>query len=227
MAALVVAAVGLAIVATTPDRAAVRVAAVAALVATTVVLPVAPAPEPASAQVLANGCEAGAPTRSYDVAAINVNMVLNRYGDHDPLGMMYVLESDIPAVRAQEASGDVTAGLRDDPIQALAIRANAGECLTINFTNRLSNGMPASFHLTGLAYTATNDGGEVGNNPGTPRRTGEGVFESRGVGGQGGEDPPGDPRGREALAAAGEGTAGRDPSLGEAARRLSGRECRA
>ncbi len=175
VAALAVALVAVAIVATTPARAAVRVVAVAALVATTVVLPVAPEPDSAGAQVQANGCEAGAPTRSYDVAAINVNMVLNRYGDHDPLGMMYVLESDIPAVRAQEASGDVTAGLRDDPIQALAIRANAGECLTINFTNRLSNGMPASFHLTGLAYTATNDGGEVGNNPGTLADPGESI----------------------------------------------------
>ena len=38
-------------------------------------------------------CPTGAPARSYDVQSINVNIPLNRFGDHDPKGRMYVLTS--------------------------------------------------------------------------------------------------------------------------------------
>ena len=78
-------------------------------------------------------CPAGAPPRSYDVRSINVNIPLNRFGDHDPKGRMYVLSS-AAAARAEEATQKVSIGLRDDPIQPLFIRANEGDCLTINDT---------------------------------------------------------------------------------------------
>lgn len=145
-----------------------RIAVVVAMIAGSLILPGPTAiTNPAGAQtaVDADGCRATAPMRSYDVSAINVDMVFNAYGDHDPLGMMYVLDNRIADVRAQEAAGTVTPGLRQDAIQSLVIRANVGDCLEINFTNQLSNGMPASIHVNGLAYTAANDGGEVGNNP--------------------------------------------------------------
>ena len=48
-------------------------------------------------------CASGAPVRSYDVAAIAVDITLNRFLDHDPKGRMYVLEQDVAKVRAEEA----------------------------------------------------------------------------------------------------------------------------
>ena len=141
-----------------------RAALAVTLVTPIVAFPDVIAPDSAGAIVDANGCEVGAPVRTYDVAAINVEITLNAYGDHDPNAFMYVLEDRIADVRAQEALGTVTPGLRDDAIQPLAIRANVGECLVINFTNRLA-ARDASFHVYGLPYTAANAGGRVGTNP--------------------------------------------------------------
>ena len=45
-----------------------------------------------------------APTRTFDVVAIDVDIVVNRYGDHDPYGYMYVLADKEDEVRAQEAA---------------------------------------------------------------------------------------------------------------------------
>jgi FtsP/CotA-like multicopper oxidase with cupredoxin domain len=82
-----------------------------------------------------------APQRTYNVSAINVKMTLNRFGTNDPDAFMYVLDQNIQAVRDQEASGQVSIGLGNDPIQPLVIRANLGDCVTINFTNRTTFGL--------------------------------------------------------------------------------------
>ena len=108
-------------------------------------------------------CPAGAPSRSYDVQSINVNMPLNRFGDHDPKGRMYVLSSAVAAVRAEEATQKVSIGLRDDPIQPLIIRANEGECLTINYTNNADGG-DFGVHVDGLAFDMASSGDAIGNN---------------------------------------------------------------
>ena len=50
-------------------------------------------------------CPAGAPMKAFDVSAIDVVMMLNRFGDHDPQAQMFVLDSKIQAVRDQEAAG--------------------------------------------------------------------------------------------------------------------------
>jgi len=123
-------------------------------------------------------CSTGAAERSYDVSAINLRITLNRFGMNDPGGYMYVRDQDIPAVRAQEASRQVSIGLREDAIQPLVLRANLGECLVVHFTNRLTQGPagdsglggPAprtSFHALGLSFSADNAGGAVGTNPDT------------------------------------------------------------
>jgi len=121
-------------------------------------------------------------TRTYTVSAINVKITVNKYGDNEPNGFMYVLDSGINAVRAQEAAATVTTGLRKDPIQPLMLRANLGECVRINFTNRLTappkggptpaaqttqqGGVPAvSISPQGVAYDINNQGDAVGNNP--------------------------------------------------------------
>lgn len=113
-------------------------------------------------------CPAGAPLRQYEVSAIPIVMTLNRFGDHDPTAFMYVLDSQLQAVREQEAlplPDRVSVGLRRDAIQPLVLRANLGDCLQVKFTNRLSG--KASMHFHGLPHTAANAGGATGRNPDT------------------------------------------------------------
>ncbi|MBI4284909.1 MAG: multicopper oxidase domain-containing protein [Chloroflexi bacterium] len=116
--------------------------------------------------------------REYNVSAIDVVITLNRFGDHDPTGKMFVLDENIPAVRAQEARplpGRVSTGLRDDPIQPLVIRANIGDTVVINFTNRLGNGR-ASLHINGLAADRSSSAGaNLGLNPDSTVAPGESI----------------------------------------------------
>ena len=96
----------------------------------------APAPVAQAATTPAQAClTTGTPTKTFDIVAMDVDITLNAFGDHDPAGRMYALAAAVPAIRAAEASRKVTPGLRDDPIQPLAIRANEGDCVQINFTN--------------------------------------------------------------------------------------------
>ena len=126
---------------------------------------------------LANACTDGGPVKVYEVSAIEVTMTLNRFGDHVD-GFMYALDGNIQAIRDFEADLEadrtlpeaehptrVALGLRRDPIQPLVIRANLGDCLRIHFTNRLTDGEPASLHILGLPHTVANAGGAVGENP--------------------------------------------------------------
>ena len=122
-----------------------------------VVLPTSPA----SAVPAPSACAAGAFTRTYDVTMIDVDIPLNRWGDHDPAGKMYALTSQIPAIRAEELSREVSLGLRDDPIQPLVIRANEGDCVQITVTNNASGGS-FGMHIDGLAFDRPGD--KVGRN---------------------------------------------------------------
>jgi manganese oxidase len=118
---------------------------------------------------MVDSCTTGGITRAYTISAINVSITLNRFGDRDPNGFMYVLDSKINQLRQEEFAAlpdRVSVGLREDLIQPLVLRANAGECLQINFTNRLSTGR-SSWHVNGLPYTVVNAGGLVGLNPDT------------------------------------------------------------
>ncbi|MBI4311070.1 MAG: multicopper oxidase domain-containing protein, partial [Chloroflexi bacterium] len=111
-------------------------------------------------------CPPEANVVTFNVAAINVDITLNRHGDHDPKGRMYVLEQDIAAVRAQEHAplpDRVSIGLRDDPIQPLIIRANLGDCVHINLKNQLQ-GERASVHFHRGVIDPANGGDNVGNN---------------------------------------------------------------
>jgi manganese oxidase len=116
------------------------------------------------------------PTDTFNVSAINVQITYNHFGDNDPGGFMYVLDQNIQAVRNQEAAKTVTTGLREDPIQPLFLRAHLGDCVVINFTNRLTQGpldqhynpTPApsvSIHVHGVSFQTTSYGGAVGFNP--------------------------------------------------------------
>lgn len=109
-------------------------------------------------------CPSGAPVRHFDVVSIDVDITLNRFKDHDPLGQMYVLRDRVSAVRAQEKSRTVSVGEHgDDAIQPLAIRANEGDCVTISFEN-MSNRGDYGIHIDGLAFAATSSGDAIGKN---------------------------------------------------------------
>jgi len=105
-----------------------------------------------------SACAGSAPVRAFDVVAINVDITLNRYLDHDPQGRMYVLESELPRVRDEEARNNaarafgsepgVSIGLQGDAIQPLTLRVNQGDCLRITLRNVL-DGEPASLHIHG------------------------------------------------------------------------------
>jgi hypothetical protein len=97
------------------------------------------------------GC-ATAAKRTYNVQAINVDVTIDRFGDHDPFGFMYALTDKVPEIRAQESAlkanaavgsdgsgAKVSNGLRQDPIQPLVLRARLGECVVVNLTNKLTD----------------------------------------------------------------------------------------
>ena len=115
------------------------------------------------------------PTATFNVSAINVKITYNHFGDNDPGGFMYVLDQNIQAVRNQEAAATVTTGLREDPIQPLYLRAHLGDCVVINFTNRLTQGPQSnrssssppsvSIHVHGVSFQIASYGGAVGNDP--------------------------------------------------------------
>lgn len=89
-------------------------------------------------------CAEGAPVREYNVSAIDMDIVYNRWGDHDPQGMMYVLDEQLPAVLEEGRHQDERVGNNSFPtgteeslITPLVLRAALGECLLVHFTNRL------------------------------------------------------------------------------------------
>jgi FtsP/CotA-like multicopper oxidase with cupredoxin domain len=109
-------------------------------------------------------CPTQAPLRTYDVTAMDVDIPLNRFGDHDPNGKMFTLTSKIAAVKAQQASQHVSIGLKGgDAIQPLVIRANLGDCVKINFTNSASGG-DYGMHIDGLAFDIDSSGDAIGKN---------------------------------------------------------------
>ncbi len=113
-------------------------------------------------------CHPDAPVRHYDVAAINVEITLNRFLDYDPDGRMYVLEQELDRVRQEEARNRiarydlarpaVSIGLDGDAIQPLTIRANQGDCVSIALRNGLKGDEPASLHIHGSSLHVAETG---------------------------------------------------------------------
>ncbi|KQZ87450.1 hypothetical protein ASD62_17865 [Phycicoccus sp. Root563] len=136
------------------------VAAVAAATAAASSVPAAAAPSPGS-----TSCFAGGPAdKVFDVTAMDVDIPLNRFGDHDPKGKIYTLTSQVAAVKAQALSQKVSVGLHGDAIQPLVIRANEGDCVQVKFTNRSTTGS-YGFHIDGLEFTLASSGNTLGKNP--------------------------------------------------------------
>ncbi|HEX5494702.1 MAG TPA: hypothetical protein VFX70_09040 [Mycobacteriales bacterium] len=126
------------------------------------------------------GCRStSVPKRTYNVVAINVDIAIDRTGDHDPFGFMYALASKVPAIRAFEKAttghnaedgtiptaptGKVSHGLAEDPIQPLVLRARLGECVVIHFANNLVHGARGSARPIGQELMT-----DAAGNPVTP-----------------------------------------------------------
>lgn len=121
------------------------------------------------AQLMADAAAFGrSPVKVYNVVAIRKDIVYTRFGDHDPEGMLYVLEEDKQRVLACEGfecgHDPLFFGSRRDPEvlspQPLVIRANVGDTVIINFTNELGD-MPASIHIHKALYNADDSAGSV------------------------------------------------------------------
>ncbi|WP_409254069.1 multicopper oxidase domain-containing protein [Bacillus sp. SCS-153A] len=106
-------------------------------------------------------CNEGTPTRHFNIAAFEVDIVYNNFGDHDPNGKLYALKEDVESIKqAVERSP----GKPVKEIQPLTIRANKGDCISVTFTNELREN--ASIQIQGVDYNVKNsDGTAVGYNP--------------------------------------------------------------
>lgn len=161
------------------DRGAVRRAALAALavavVAPTGFVPLSPA-APAPAIAATQACSAANFNRTYDVAAINVHIPYNRWGVADPQGQVYVLQGDKSAMRNWDRPLGTTGEDRRLRPRPLVLRANAGDCVRVNFANELPNapgaGLPsnprASMSVRGIPFDVqVSAGSNVGFNDDT------------------------------------------------------------
>lgn len=76
--------------------------------------------------VFAESCLGNPVVVEYDISVIELPIVYNREGWHDPKGRFYILDEDIE---------DVKAG-RKEP-EPLTLQIPAGSCIRVNFTNRM------------------------------------------------------------------------------------------
>lgn len=106
-------------------------------------------------------------TRIFNIEAISLPIVYNKFGDHDPNGLLYVLSEDserIQKTAMENFNKPVPQPYKE--VRPLVIRANLGDKICINFHNRLNR--RASIHVQGLKYDVEkSDGANVGFNPDT------------------------------------------------------------
>lgn len=98
--------------------------------------------------------------REFNVTAIKLPIVYNKYGDVDPNGLLYVLND----YRSQiEDLVEQCSGTYVNLVQPLVIRANRYDTVVINFTNNLC--FPAGINMKGIpGNIQTSDGAFVGMN---------------------------------------------------------------
>ena len=102
--------------------------------------------------------------RCYEIEAIEIPIVYNQYGDHDPNGLLYVLKKDAKRIR----EGAIRNFEQEIPqpyeeVKPLVLRANLGDKIEVCFTHSLKRAL--TIHVEGLAYDVqTSDGTDVGFN---------------------------------------------------------------
>lgn len=105
--------------------------------------------------------------RYYEIEAIEIPVVYNKYGDHDPNGLLYVLKKDAARIReAALRNYSMEVPQPYEEVKPLVIRANLGEKVVISFSHSLNRSL--SIHVLGMDYDVqTSDGAEVGFNKDT------------------------------------------------------------
>ncbi len=110
--------------------------------------------------------------RKYHVVGLQLKIVYNKFGDHDPDGLLYILkenEEQIKALVADNPNIPVTL------VEPLVLRANQGETIEVTFENQLP--FPASIHVHGVEYNVQDsDGAFVGQNNNTTILPGQTVV---------------------------------------------------
>lgn len=102
--------------------------------------------------------------RIYEIEAIEIPIVYNKYGDHDPNGLLYVLKKDAERIKGKALENfhkEIPQPYEE--VQPLVIRANVGDKIIVHFSHSLKR--PLSIHVQGLCYDVqTSDGASVGYN---------------------------------------------------------------
>lgn len=110
--------------------------------------------------------------RHFNISAIQVPIVYNKYGDVDPNGLMYILDENKEKVKE---SIKKCLGTYVDLVQPLVIRAHQGDIVEIAFTNELC--FSASMNVKALSYEVQNsDGAFVGENESSLAAPGETIV---------------------------------------------------
>ena len=157
---------------------------VSSLTGSLLVLPVITLGPAGQAVADATDCDATTQDRSYDVAAINVPLRYNRWGQGNEAAMIYALQQDKQALRDWYKPLDTTDSNRRLRPRPLVIRANEGECVAVRFTNELDvdqdEGLPSSprvsMYVRGVPFDVqTSGGGHVGYNRDTTVGIGESI----------------------------------------------------
>lgn len=102
--------------------------------------------------------------RIFDIEAIEVPIVYNKYGDHDPNGLLYVLQKDAKRIKAGALENfHKSVPQPYEEVKPLVIRVNLGDEVQVHFRHSLKRRL--SMHVQGLGYDVqTSDGANVGRN---------------------------------------------------------------
>ncbi len=110
--------------------------------------------------------------RHFDISAIQVPIVYNKYGDVDPNGLMYILDENKEKVKEQIRQ---CPGTFVNLVQPLVIRVHEGDTVEIKFTNELC--FAASMNVKALPYKVQqSDGAFVGGNVSTLAQPNESIV---------------------------------------------------
>ncbi len=108
--------------------------------------------------------------RCYEIEAIEIPIVYNKYGDHDSNGLLYVLKKDVKRIK-EKALENFQKEIPQpyEEVQPLVIRANVGDKVVIYFSHSLNRAL--SIHVQGMCYDVqTSDGASVGYSRDTTTR---------------------------------------------------------
>lgn len=107
------------------------------------------------------------PVRTFEIEAISIPIVYNKYGDYDPNGLLYVLKKDAKEIRERTLENFYMKIPQPyEGVKPLVIRANKGDEIEIHFSHSLQRDL--SIHVQGLEYNVKDsDGASVGYNPDT------------------------------------------------------------